>query len=302
MHEKLLNKNGIAKIAQKNGTSNSNHTQSIKNSILIICKKDTKNSFWYLWLLKIVNCKFIIIIESSCFKIELGWKRNHKGTHQPENETRRNIPMRMKKFLAVAIVATMTMASCLTAFAKTTTTAPIEVVAKKKQVVEIKSEFFAEAGKKVTMAGTSVATTLAGVYATETGVAVISPLDDVVAMLGLDKDMIPYIVAYDTDSEAAPLAMAVVDASAKALGAEVDSVVTMDLCGRKGGLYYSLDTDKSVGVIMLGIKNPDATKTYSVVCVQPGGVVTVLPDVDEVAGTVTCELKAGLATYAIVAK
>ncbi|MBE5878161.1 MAG: hypothetical protein E7290_14925 [Lachnospiraceae bacterium] len=210
--------------------------------------------------------------------------------------------MRMKKFLAVALVATMTMASCLTTFAKTTTTAPIAVVEETKNT-SVYNASAVEAGKEVVkMAGISVTSTIAGSYATESGLAVISPMKDLTAALGLADDMEAYIVAVDTDYDSAPLAMAVVDAAATALGADVVSVVTMDLCGKKNGLYYNLGMDTSVGVIMLEVKNPDPTKTYSVVCVQPGGVVTILPDVDDVSGTVTCELKAGLATYAIVAE
>ena len=53
---------------------------------------------------------------------------------------------------------------------------------------------------------------------------------------------------------------------------------------------------------MVGLpKNADTSKTYSVVCVQPGGVVTILKDQDDSPATVTFEVKAGLATYAIVA-
>ncbi len=209
--------------------------------------------------------------------------------------------MRMKKFLSVALIATMTMASCLTAFAKTST-APAAVVPAEVNTSVYNSNAV-EAGKEVAkIAGIEVTSTIAGSYATETGLAVISPLKDLAVALGLADDMAPYIMAIDTDHDSAPLAMAVVDASAKALGADVVSVITMDLCGKKNGMYYSLGTDASVGVIMLAVENADPTKTYSVVCVQPGGVVTVLPDVDDIAGSVTCELKAGLATYAIVAK
>ena len=83
MHKKLLNKNSIAKIAQKMAILNSNDTQSIENSISWNCKKYTNNSNLTTELLKIANCKFIINDKSSCKKIDLAKYVMNTGTHQP---------------------------------------------------------------------------------------------------------------------------------------------------------------------------------------------------------------------------
>ena len=48
-------------------------------------------------------------------------------------------------------------------------------------------------------------------------------------------------------------------------------------------------------------KGADTTKTYSIICVQPGGVVTMLEDIDTNPKTVTFDVKAGLGTYALAA-
>lgn len=42
--------------------------------------------------------------------------------------------------------------------------------------------------------------------------------------------------------------------------------------------------------------------TYSVLCVQPGGEITVYEDMDNDPNTVTTPVKAGVNAYAIVAK
>lgn len=49
-------------------------------------------------------------------------------------------------------------------------------------------------------------------------------------------------------------------------------------------------------------KNADKSLTYSVLCVQPGGEITVYEDMDNDPNTVTTPVKAGVNAYAIVAK
>ena len=60
--------------------------------------------------------------------------------------------------------------------------------------------------------------------------------------------------------------------------------------------------NRPVRAMVVGIPKVDVTKTYSMVCVQPGGVVTILEDQDANPKTVTFAVQAGLGTYAIVAK
>ncbi len=208
--------------------------------------------------------------------------------------------MKMKKIMSIALVATLTMASCLTAVAKTST-APAAVVN-----TEVNTSVFAEcvedAGAAISVAGVDVKTTIAGSYGAESvaGMAVVTASADISAALGLADGETPYVVAYDTDPAKSPLAMAVVNAVAEALGAKVVSTVTIDLGYRSGNMFYTAENGSAAMVI--GINEPDITKTYSVVCVQPGGVLTILEDKDTELGTVTVDVQAGLGTYAIVAK
>lgn len=207
--------------------------------------------------------------------------------------------MKMKRILAAVLAATMVMASALTVCAssndggsgssasESTTVAPEEVKAAN---VEIK------------VAGSNVKTTIAGGYAANKveGVAVTTPMADVKAKLSLKSGQTPYIIVYDTDAKKSHLAMDCVNAAAASIGAEFVAAINVDLGAKEKGKFVSLK-DGSIGMVV-GVPSADATKTYSMVCVQPGGIVTILDDMDTNPKTVTFEVKAGLGTYAIVAK
>lgn len=217
---------------------------------------------------------------------------------------RRKIPMKMKRILAVVLATTMVMASALTVCASTTnsgagssgssssssesaTVAPAEVKT---------------ANAVMEIAGSNVKTTIAGGYAAKKveGVAITTPVADVKAKLGLESDQTPYVMIYDTDAKKSHLAMDCVNAAAESIGAAFVAAINVDLGAIENGKFVSLK-DGSIAMVV-GIPKVDVTKTYSMVCVQPGGVVTILDDLDTDPKTVTFEVKAGLGTYAIVAK
>lgn len=158
-------------------------------------------------------------------------------------------------------------------------------------------------GSVTTIGGSKVQTTVGGVYFTKAvaGVAVVTPLADVKASLGLTDSMTPHVILFDTDVKKSHLAMQCVNDAIAAYGGNFVTALNIDLGARQGGKRVSL-SNGSAG-LMIGLpKNADLTKTYYVVCVQPGGVVTVLEDADESPASVTFEIKAGLGTYAIAAR
>ena len=156
---------------------------------------------------------------------------------------------------------------------------------------------------KITVAGSAVTTTVAGAYDVKTvqGAAVITPAADVRANLGLAAGQTPYIMVFDTNPKKSNLAVACVNAAAEALKGTTVATLNVDLAAKQNGRLVTLSKG-SVGMVVGLPKNADTSKTYSIVCVQPGGVVTILEDKDASPATVTFEVKAGLGTYGIVAR
>ena len=152
--------------------------------------------------------------------------------------------------------------------------------------------------------GVTVKTSIAGVYAAESlnGVAVTTPEADLAAALGLTSGQKAAIIIYDTDQKKSTAAMVSVNAAIEALGgADLVSTLNIDLGAKQNGKWVTL-SNGSVALKAGLPKTADTTKTYSVICVQPGGATTILEDQDTDPATVTFAVQAGLGTYAIVAK
>jgi len=155
----------------------------------------------------------------------------------------------------------------------------------------------------ISIAGTSVRTSIAGAYAAKSvqGIAVTTSLNDVVARLGLGSGQKPYIMLFDTDPVKSSKAMDCVNAAASALGGTVVTTLNIQLGAKQGGRFITL-SDGSINMVAGLPKSADTTKTYSIVCVQPGGIISIFDDLDTNPQTVTFEVAAGLGTYALVAK
>ncbi len=161
-----------------------------------------------------------------------------------------------------------------------------------------------KAGGAVKLAGMSVTNTVAGAIVAKTvqGVAVTTPLAAVKASLGLADNQTPYITVFDTDAKKSNLAMACVNSAVQANGGNVVTSLNVDLGAKNSnGKFVTLSNGSAAMAVGLP-KNADTSKTYYVVCVQPGGVISVLQDQDTNPATVTFAIKAGLGTYALVAK
>ena len=77
-----------------------------------------------------------------------------------------------------------------------------------------------------------------------------------------------------------------------------DLAAALSLTSGQKAAIIIYDTDQKAGLP----KTADTTKTYSAICVQPGGATTILEDQDTDPTTVTFAVQAGLGTYAIIAK
>lgn len=214
--------------------------------------------------------------------------------------------MKMKKVLAATLAATMVMASAVTVSAATTTVSGGSGSSETQETQAVQTftqQNSKSAGAAIKVGGVEVKTSLEGVYAAKSvqGIAVKTAFADVKTALGLTGTQKPVIIIYDTDAKKSSAAMVSVNAAAEALGAKVVSSLNIDLGAKEKGKWVTLK-DGSVAVAAGLPKNADTSLTYSVVCVQPGGETTILEDQDTNANTVTFEVKAGLGTYAIVAK
>lgn len=214
----------------------------------------------------------------------------------------------IKRMLTAALVTAMLAGTVLTVSAShpseiTDQGAPTPSEAVSESAPAVESATSVSANGNVKVAGTTVKNTVSGSIVVKSlqGVAVTTPAEEVKASLGLKAGQVPHIMVFDTDAKKSNLAMNCVNAAAAAVGADVVSTINVTLNAKENGKYISL-SNGSAGMVVGLPKKADLTKTYFVVCVQPGGVVTILNDQDLSPATVTFEIKAGLGTYAMIAK
>ncbi len=228
----------------------------------------------------------------------------------------------LKKSLLVALMATMVFASAFTAEAASGGSAGSSGSnSRKEETREESGERTANeagasdtstlfenvnmlsAGANISVAGSNVKSTVAGAYAVKSlqGAAVTTPLADIKASLNLKDGQTPYIMAFDTDAKKSPLAMDCVNAAISTQGGTLVTAINVDLGAKENGRLISLKNGSAALAVGLP-KNADTNKAYYVVCVQPGGAISILKDQDSSSKTVTFEIKAGLGLYALVAK
>jgi len=231
--------------------------------------------------------------------------------------------MSVRKTLVVTLAATMLMSSAITAYAadgsggsetgskKTESTGSSTAVITEAVAVPGEDNTPTVAFNDVVAANASmsvgdsrVVTTIAGAYASKNvnGMAVITPLSEIRTNLGLAADQTPYLMAFDTDAKKSSLAMASLNAAAESLGAKVITTLNIELGAKQSGKFVTLSNGSVNMVVGLPKAAIDPARTYSVICVRPGGAITILEDQDANPNTVTFAVKAGLGTYAITAK
>lgn len=220
--------------------------------------------------------------------------------------------IKVKKILAAVLAASMVMASAVTVSASGSDTSdpgvsssessssPSEAAPSVTTYAETMSK---KADAPVRVAGMNVRTSVGGVYAANKvqGVAVTTPAASLSASLGLTGNQKAAIIIYDTDAKKSYRAMESINAAASAIGGTVVASLNIDLGAKENGKWVTLSSG-SVGLVTGLPKGADTSKEYCAICVQPGGVVTVLEDQDSNPATVTFEVQAGLGTYALTAK
>ena len=151
---------------------------------------------------------------------------------------------------------------------------------------------------------TGVQTTVAGVYLATSvnGCAVTTGVSSISAGYGLTAGEKPCARFYNLEEKRSPLAKAAIDNAAVSLNAEVGPYVNIELGKLAGGKYSLLPSDGAEIEIKLGVPKSFAQdgKNFAMICVRPGGAVSVLKDIDDNPGTITFNTTGGQGAYAMI--
>lgn len=204
----------------------------------------------------------------------------------------------IKKMLSGALIVSLVMAPAMSVAAVTTETPSGSTVVEE----TVEAAAVAEVPASSTVAGT--VTTTRGTYLATSvnGAAVTTSVASISSGYGLSAGETPYAKMTNMDPVKSNLAKASIDAAAASQGAEVGPMINLEFGKMAGGKYSLLSTEGPEIRIALGIpKNfAEAGKTFAMVRVRAGGVVSILPDVDDNPNTITFDTTGGAGAYAII--
>ncbi len=149
-----------------------------------------------------------------------------------------------------------------------------------------------------------VTTSVRGVYLATSvnGVAVTTSAANIASSYNLGAGETPYVRVYNMNVKKSHLAAAVINQAAEALGAAVGPYINVELGYLKDGKFGLLSSDGAPITMSFGIPKSFVQdgKTYAVICVRPGGAVTVLPNTSTNPNVITFTTKGGQVAYAII--
>lgn len=149
-----------------------------------------------------------------------------------------------------------------------------------------------------------VRSSISGAYCSTkvNGVAITTGLASLTQGYGLTSNEKPYAMVWDLDPKKSNLAKQVIDIAAASQSAEVGPALNIELGKKSGGKYSLLSSDGPAIRLAVGIPANFAQegKTFAVVRVQSGGVVTILQDLDSDPNTITFDTTGGAGAYAII--
>lgn len=203
----------------------------------------------------------------------------------------------MKRKLTGVLVAALVMAPVISVVAAGSSETPSgsTVAEQVSSVVEAVPESSTVAGVVTTTKGAYLATSV-------DGAAVTTSTADIASGYGLAAGETPYAKMTNVDPKKSYLAKTVIDTAAASQGAEVGPMLNVEFGKMSDGKYSLLSSDGADIRVTFGIPKSfaQADKTFAVVCVRAGGVVSILNDVDDNPDTVTFDTKGGAGTYAII--
>lgn len=221
----------------------------------------------------------------------------------------------VKRILSSALAMTLLLGSSNVALASsgssvsgnsaTTTTVQAVEETVTEQVMQIVNE--SSSGSVSTIAEIPTTSSVAGVKSTVSGVYLATSVNGVAVTTiadsyGLAKNEKAYVRAYNFDSKRSTAAKAVIDSAAASMGAEVGPVINFEFGKMADGKFSLLPSDGASFNVKVGIPKSFAKegKTYAIVCVRPGGTVSIIKDADNDPNTVTFPTTAGQAAYALI--
>lgn len=214
----------------------------------------------------------------------------------------------MTLLLGSSNVALASSGSSLSGNSATTTVQAVEEIVTE-QVMQIVNE--SSSGSVSTIAEIPTTSSVAGVKSTVSGVylatsvngvAVTTGMTTIADSYGLAKNEKAYVRAYNFDSKRSTAAKGVIDSAAASMGAEVGPIINFEFGKMADGKFSLLPSDGASFNVKVGIPKSFAKegKTYAIVCVRPGGVVSIIKDADNDPNTVTFPTTAGQAAYALI--
>ncbi len=226
----------------------------------------------------------------------------------------------IQKMMAGALTVALLAAPSMNVFATSdpipgtsdpSTSVPGNTATVEEKVVAIINESIGDSASVSSIADIPVINTVAGTKSTVQGVyiatsvngtAITSGLAGIASGYGLASGEVPYARFSNMDAKKSVLAKAVIDNAAAALGAEVGPCINIEIGKKAGGKFSLLSQDGEKITIMVGIPKSFAQsgKTFAMICVRPGGAVTVLQDTDSDPNTITFDTTGGQGAYAIV--
>ena len=227
----------------------------------------------------------------------------------------------LKKLMVCALAVSLVMAPVIGASATTITTPSQSVVvgavngyvseasntaAEEKPDVAAEVMTIAEAVAAIPTSSSvgGVQSSISGAYCATSvdGIAVTTELTSLIQGYGLASNEKPYAMVWDLDPKKSNLAKQAIDLAAATQGAEVGPMLNIELGKKLGGKYSLLSSNGPTIRLSVGVPANFAQdgKTFAVVRVQSGGVVTILKDVDNDPNTVTFDTTGGAGAYAII--
>lgn len=156
----------------------------------------------------------------------------------------------------------------------------------------------------VTSSVGGVKSSLPGVYLATSvrGTAITSGLTSIADSYGLAGGERPYARIYNMDSKKSHLAQACINDAAAAMGAAVGPAINVEIGKMASGKFSLLPSEGAPITLKVGVPKSFAQsdKTFAVVAVRPGGVVSILTDTDTDPNTVTFDTTAGQGVYALI--
>ena len=227
----------------------------------------------------------------------------------------------LKKLMVCALAVSLVMAPVIGASATTITTPSQSVVvgavngyvseasntaAEEKPDVAAEVMTIAEAVAAIPTSSSvgGVQSAISGAYCATSvdGIAVTTELTSLIQGYGLASNEKPYAMVWDLDPKKSNLAKQAIHLAAATQGAEVGPMLNIELGKKLGGKYSLLSSNGPTIRLSVGVPANFAQdgKTFAVVRVQSGGVVTILKDVDNDPNTVTFDTTGGAGAYAII--